>query len=124
MEIKLEMGALGQSKWYEYVLRFAFGGTVTALAGIIAKRFGPEIGGRFLAFPAILPTSATLIEKHERQKKERNGMQSGERGGDAAGVDAIGALMGAIGLAAFAFGVSRRLPQSRKVMVLCEATRM
>src|SRR5258708_32164600 len=122
MEIKLEMGALGQSKWYEYVLRFAFGGTVTALAGIIAKRFGPEIGGLFLAFTAILPASATLIEKHERQKKERNGMQGAERGRKAAGVDAIGASMGAIGLAAFALVVWRRLPESGTGMVLAGAT--
>jgi len=28
------------------------------------------IGGLFLAFPAILPASATLIERHEKEKKE------------------------------------------------------
>ena len=27
----------------------------------------------FLAFPAIFPASATLIEKHEKEKKEREG---------------------------------------------------
>ena len=45
-------------------------GLITAVAGIIAKQFGPGIGGLFLAFPAIFPASATLIEKHEKQKKE------------------------------------------------------
>jgi hypothetical protein len=30
---------------------------------------GPRVGGLFLAFPAIFPASATLVEKHEKQKK-------------------------------------------------------
>ena len=46
-----------------------FGGTVTALAGIVAKRVGPETGGLFLVFPSIFPAAATLIEKHEKQNK-------------------------------------------------------
>ena len=35
----------------------------SAIAGMIAKRYGAEIGGLFLAFPAIFPASASLIEK-------------------------------------------------------------
>ncbi len=54
----------------DYAIRFLFGGLITVAAGIIAKRFGPGIGGLFLAFPAIFPASATLIEKHEKEKKE------------------------------------------------------
>lgn len=122
MKIKLDTGGLGQSKWYEYVFRFAFGGAVTAVAGIIAKRFGPEIGGLFLAFPAILPASATLIEKHEKQKKERAGEEGSERGNMAAGVDSVGASMGALGLAVFALIVWLRLPESGMEMVLATAT--
>ena len=79
MKIKLDTSGLRQSRWYEYLARFLFGGTVTALAGLIAKRFGPEIGGLFLAFPAIFPATATLIEKHEQQKHEK---QKKERAGD------------------------------------------
>ena len=122
MKIKLDTTGLGRSKWYEYVFRFAFGGAVTALAGIIAKRYGPEIGGLFLAFPAILPASATLIEKHEKQKKERAGKEGSGRGKAAAGVDAIGASMGAIGLAVFALIVWLRLPESGTAFVLGGAT--
>jgi hypothetical protein len=48
-----------------------FGGLITAIAGVIAKQFGPAVGGLFLAFPAIFPASATLIEKDESQKKEK-----------------------------------------------------
>ena len=122
MKIKVEKSGLGQSKWYEYVVRFAFGGTVTALAGIIAKRFGPEVGGLFLAFPAILPAAATLIEKHQKQKKERAGMQGVVRGRKAAGIDAAGASMGCIGLIAFALIVWRELPQHGMAVVLGGAT--
>jgi hypothetical protein len=67
MQIKVYPSALGQTKWYEYAIRFLFGGMITAVAGMIAKQFGPGIGGLFLAFPAIFPASATLIEKHETQ---------------------------------------------------------
>jgi hypothetical protein len=73
MKIEINIAALGRSKWYEYLVRFAFGGAVTAIAGMIAKRYGPGVGGLFLAFPAIFPATATLLEKHEKQKKERAG---------------------------------------------------
>ena len=122
MKIKVDTAGLRQSKPYEYLVRFAFGGAITALAGIIAKRFGPEIGGLFLAFPAILSASATLIEKHEREKKERLGKRGAERGELAAGVDAVGASIGAIGLVVFALIVWLRLPGSSVGATLTEAT--
>jgi hypothetical protein len=34
----------------------------------------PVVGGLFLAFPAIFPASATLIEKHVRERKEKAGL--------------------------------------------------
>src|SRR5258708_17272556 len=122
MKIKVDSSGLRQSQRYEYLIRFAFGGAVTALAGIIAKRFGPGIGGLCLAFPAILCASATLIEKHEKQKKERAGKNGVVRAKLAAGVDAIGASMGAVGLAVFALIVWQRLADSRTGMVLAAAT--
>ena len=122
MKIKFDTGGLSQSKWYEYLMRFFFGGTITALAGIIAKKFGPEIGGLFLAFPAILPAAATLIEKHEKEKKERAGQDGANRGRAAAGVDAAGAALGSIGLMAFALVVWQKLPNYAAVFVLVGAT--
>ena len=101
MEIQLHSEVVGETKWYEYAVRFLFGGLITALAGIIAKKFGPEIGGLFLAFPAIFPASATLIEKHEKQEKERLGLKGTKRAADAVSVDAAGAAIGTIGLACF-----------------------
>jgi hypothetical protein len=122
MKVKIDAAGLGQSKWYEYAVRFAFGGIITALTGLIAKRFGPEVGGVFLAFPAILPATASLIEKHEKQKKQRAGKNGEVRGRKAAGVDAAGATMGGMGLAIFALVVWHRLPHSSLWLVLCEAT--
>jgi hypothetical protein len=72
--IKINPSALKETKWHEYALRFVTGGIVTVIAGIIAQKWGPGIGGLFLAFPAIFPASATLIEKHERQRKQDKGL--------------------------------------------------
>jgi len=60
MRITVNVSTLGQTKWYEYAVRFLFGGLITALAGIIAKKFGPVFGGLFLAFPAIFPARVRL----------------------------------------------------------------
>ena len=93
--------ALRQTHWYEYLVRFALGSLTTVVAGLIAARFGPIIGGLFLAFPAIFPASATLIEKHVRERKEKAGLAGGRRGKEAAALDAVGAALGSFGLAAF-----------------------
>ncbi len=100
--IKIDPSGLKQTKWHEYALRFAAGGIITVLAGVIARKWGPVVGGLFLAFPAIFPASATLIEKHERERKQKNAMHGEERGIDAAAIDALGAAMGSVGLVAFA----------------------
>ena len=121
MEIQLHSEVLGETKWYEYAVRFLFGGLITALAGIIAKKFGPEIGGLFLAFPAILPASATLIEKHEKQEKERLGLKGTKRAADAVSVDAAGAAIGTIGLACFALLVWKAIPNHTTWLVLLGA---
>jgi hypothetical protein len=47
-----------------------------------------SIGGLFLAFPAIFPASATLIEKHVRERKEKAGLPGARRGKEAAAFDA------------------------------------
>ena len=102
MIVKFDLGSIRATTWSEYTTRFVFGGAVTLLAGVIADKFGPGIGGLFLAFPAIFPASASLIEKHQREKKRRAGMTRERRGQLAAGIDAAGAAMGSLGLAGFA----------------------
>jgi hypothetical protein len=101
MNISVSLSGLAQTKPLEFALRFVFGGIVTALAGLIATKFGPVIGGMFLAFPSIFPATATLIEKHEAKKKKQEGMQGRYLAKCAAGADAAGAAMGTIGLLAF-----------------------
>ena len=122
MQIKVDLSVLGQTKWYEYAVRFLFGGLITAVAGIIAQKFGPGVGGTFLAFPAIFPASATLIEKHERQKKEKEGQEGTQRGREAASMDAAGSAMGSVGLSVFALLVWRFLPRHSTWMVPMAAT--
>ena len=73
------------------------------IAGLLAKEFGPVLGGLFLAFPAIFPASATMVEKHEREKKREAGIFNSYRGRQAAALDAREAAIGSIGLACFAF---------------------
>ena len=101
MNISVSLSGIAQTKPLEFVLRFVFGGIVTALAGLIATKFGPVVGGLFLAFPSIFPATATLIEKHEAKKKKQEGMQGRYLAKCAAGADAAGAAMGTIGLLAF-----------------------
>jgi uncharacterized protein DUF3147 len=73
---------------HDYGVRFAFGAVISATAALIAKGVSPRFGGMFLAFPAILPASLTLLqEKEGTRRADRN---------------AIGAVLGGVGLVVFA----------------------
>ena len=74
-------------KGFELGLRFAFGGAVTVATQLVAGVFGPVVAGLFLAFPAILPATLTLIRKHDGPRE--------------AAEDALGAVAGSAALAAF-----------------------
>jgi hypothetical protein len=103
MIVHARLSAIKGIKPHEWILRFVFGGAVCLIAGLIAQRFGPVIGGFFLAFPAIFPASASLVEAHEEQHKARVGFDGTNRGRVVAAIDALGTAMGCIGLAGFAF---------------------
>jgi hypothetical protein len=122
MKIQIDPSVLKETKWHQYAVRFVFGGLITAMAGVISKEFGPVIGGLFLAFPAIFPASATLIEKHEEEKKERKGLKGTVRAADAVSVDAAGAAIGSIGLVVFGLIVWRAIPTYSAWLVLSVAT--
>jgi hypothetical protein len=122
MTISLDLSALGKTKWYEYALRFAFGGAITVAAGLIANKWGPGLGGLFLAFPVIFPASATLVEKHAKQEKQQHGLDGTIRGREAAGLDAAGAAIGSIGLIAFAVAIRRLMPLLSTWLVMICAT--
>ena len=72
----------------ELAARFAFGAGVSLVAGTVGLLAGARAGGRFLAFPAILPAALTIIEKKEGRRQ--------------AVEDERGAFFGAIGLVVFA----------------------
>jgi hypothetical protein len=101
MIVRLKFSALRETHWYEYLIRFGLGGAMTIIAGLIPSRFGPVVGGLFLAFPAIFPASATLVEKHVWKRKEKAGLAGARRGKEAAALDAAGATLGSFGLVAF-----------------------
>ena len=84
----IDVQNLKQKKPWEFAIRFVFGGAITAAAHVISKAFGPEIGGLFLAFPAILPATLTLLHRHD--------------GPAAAEKDALGAHAGSVALGVFA----------------------
>lgn len=68
-------------------IRFGFGAGVSFVAGVVATVWGPHLGGVFLAFPAILLASLTIVAKKEGAAKARD--------------EARGAALGTLGLVAF-----------------------
>ena len=100
--IRVSPSSLRESRWYEYLIRFALGGAATVYTGLVSSRYGASVGGLFLALPAIFCASATLIEKHEIRRKREAGLAGERRGQEAAALDAAGATLGAIGMLTFA----------------------
>jgi len=92
----------------DWVIRFAFGAGVSALAAIVTKVWGPTVGGLFLAFPAILLASLTLVAKEEGAHRARE--------------DARGAALGALGLIGFGIVVWATTPQWPVWVTLLAAT--
>jgi hypothetical protein len=84
---RLNLNGLQDKSPKDYLFRFAFGASISSIAALISLKF-QLFGGMFLAFPAILPASLTLIER--------------DAGREQASIDAQGAIIGAIGLLAFA----------------------
>ena len=122
MIVTVRPSVIARIRWYEYASRFIVGGLATAVAGVIAKEYGPSIGGLFLAFPAIFPTSATLIEQHEKRRKQRTGGHGTLRGRKAAALDAAGASIGAFGLLTFACLAWKLMPDLSPWATLSIAT--
>jgi hypothetical protein len=112
MIVRFRWSALKQSKWYEHVIRFGLGGLTTVFTGAVAQRYGAMAGGLFLAFPAIFCASVTLVEKHERERKEARGLQGARRGQQAAALDAAGAGWGSVALGSFGLCVWWLAPAS------------
>ncbi|MGB8541893.1 MAG: DUF3147 family protein [Candidatus Acidiferrales bacterium] len=122
MNISVDFSSLRDAKWYQFALRFFFGGAICVLAGLIAEKYGPTVGGLFLAFPAIFPASATLLENEQKERKKKVGLHGAIRGRKVAGVDAVGSSMGTIALMVFAAIVWKLLPDHPAGLILLGAT--
>jgi Protein of unknown function (DUF3147) len=120
--VEFKLSDIRDTKPGELALRFLFGGTCTVAAGLIAKRYGPAIGGLFLAFPAIFPAGLTLIQAHEKEKKASVGSDGSHRGRISASIDAAGAALGACSLAAFALTCWGGLSRFDPTFVIAAAT--
>jgi Protein of unknown function (DUF3147) len=122
MIIDADLSSLKTTKPHEYAIRFFFGGAVTAIAGLIAKHYGPVIGGLFLAFPAIFPASVTLITSHEEQRKRKAGYDGTIRSRLAASLEAAGTCLGALALLGFALILYRLLPAHSSIVIFTTAS--
>lgn len=108
MSVEFRPSEARKPKASEHAIRFVFGAVVTVATGLIARRWGPWVGGLFLAFPAILPASLTLVKDHDGREK--------------ASEDARGARLGSLGLVAFAVLVAGLATRIRPPIVLGLAT--
>jgi uncharacterized membrane protein (GlpM family) len=108
MRPELAPEQLKHTRAWEYVVRFVFGGAITAVTGLIGHAWGPWIAGLFLAFPAILPASLTLVKQHDGRRQAID--------------DARGARLSTIALSAFAVLVIALADQTAAPVVLCGAT--
>lgn len=86
------------------VIRFAFGALISVAAGVVGLTAGPLVGGAFLAFPAILPATLTLIEQDDGERAVRD--------------DDDGALLGSLALIGFAVVAWQLLPRGAPIALL------
>ncbi|HWE49853.1 MAG TPA: DUF3147 family protein [Bryobacteraceae bacterium] len=118
MTIAVEPGKFKETTPGEYAWRFVFGGLVTVGAALVARLWGPAAGGLFLAFPAIFSASATLTEKHVRERREAKGKPGEECGIATTGAEAAGTAAGSIGLLIFALTCWQLMPRYSSALVL------
>ncbi|MFF9127592.1 DUF3147 family protein [Streptomyces sp. NPDC014889] len=86
--VRVDLRAAARTPRKDLLLRFGFGAGVSLLAAVVSRLFGAYVGGVFLAFPAILLASLTLVAEEEGLRSARD--------------DARGAALGTLGLTAFA----------------------
>jgi hypothetical protein len=122
VRVRIDLSTLNQSDWHEIVIRFIGGGLITAAIGVIAREWGPVVGGLFLAFPSIFPAASSLVERHAKDKRSHTGADGVSRARHVAALDAAGATIGSVGLLAFAIVAWQLLPRLNAIAVLALAT--
>lgn len=118
----ISFSKMRETRTSEWLSRFAFGGAVTVAASLIADRWGPVVGGLFLAFPGIFPPSLSLTEEHAERRKAKTGKRGVFFGRAEASVEAAGASAGALGLAAFALVLWKGLEHCNVPLLVLMAT--
>ena len=86
---RFQPGRIKEARFRDFAIRFAFGGTISVVAALIGAVSKEPIGGIFIAFPAIILASLTLIDKEEDREH--------------ASYNAVGAALGAVGFIACAY---------------------
>jgi len=107
-DVQVKPGELRNMRPRELAIRFGFGAGVSLLAAIVSTVAGARVGGVFLAFPAILLASLTLIAKKDGVARARD--------------DARGAALGTLGLIAFALVAAVTLTRWHPAAALATAT--
>ncbi len=89
MKIRIQPSRLKKITKREMAVRFVFGAVISVAAALIGRAWGEVTGGVFLAFPAILAATLTLIQHEEHNRRP-------------AAQDARGAMLGAAGMIVYA----------------------
>ncbi|HSY36331.1 MAG TPA: hypothetical protein VK814_11325 [Acidobacteriaceae bacterium] len=118
MLIGINVAKLREGKPHEYLTRFLFGGAVTVIASLITGRYGPILGGLFMAFPGIFAPGLSMTETHAIERKAAAGAIGTLFARAEASVEAAGASAGALGLAAFALVLWKFLPTHTLALTL------
>lgn len=87
--VRVRWSAIADTTVEEWLSRFVYGGIVTALVGWISRRYGPVIGGLFLAFPSIVPASLTFAKRYGGTKQAVDEARGAEAGGAGLAVFAL-----------------------------------
>jgi hypothetical protein len=104
---RFELKKIAQVQPRQLLVRFVAGALTSVGAGLVTLIFDARAGGIFLAFPAILAASLTLIEREEDSRTARE--------------DARGATVGGVALASFAAVAALTLGQINSALGLALA---
>jgi hypothetical protein len=85
---RVQLAKLKEVEPGDLLVRIAFGALISVIAGVVSLVWNAKAGGMFLAFPAILPATLTLIEKKESKREAEQ--------------DDEGALLGSVAMFSFA----------------------
>jgi hypothetical protein len=85
---RVQLAKLKEVEPGDLLVRIAFGALISVIAGVVSLVWNAKAGGMFLAFPAILPATLTLIEKKESKREAEE--------------DDEGALLGSVAMFSFA----------------------